>query len=55
MPLFPITPEKGATIVFVESLAITSPFLTFLLKLIGSNNSFFLILKDKVLLLRDVQ
>ena len=51
----PITPANGAAILFVESFAIISPLLTFLLKLIGSNNSFFLILYETVLLLKEVQ
>ena len=44
IPLLPITPEKGAVIVLDDNLAITSPLLIFILKLIGSNNSFFFIL-----------
>ena len=55
IPLLPITPANGAAILYVESFAIISPLLTFLLKLIGSNNSFFFILNDKVLLLSEVQ
>ena len=37
-------PEKGAIIVLVINLAITSPLLTLTLNFIGSNNSFFFIL-----------
>ena len=44
IPLLPSTPANGAVIVLEANLAITSPLLTFVLKLIGSNNSFFLIL-----------
>ena len=43
IPLLPITPAKGAVIVLVDNLAIISPFLTVLLKLMGSSSSFFLI------------
>jgi len=55
IPLLPIIPEKGAVIVLDDNLAITSPLLTFLPKLICSNNSSFLILKEAVLLLKEVQ
>ena len=55
IPLLPTTPAKGAVIVLVDNLAIISPFLTVLLKLMGSSSSFFLILYDEVLLLKEVQ
>ena len=45
----------GAVIVFDDNLAMTSPLLTLVLKLIGSNNSSFFILNDEVLLLNEVQ
>ena len=41
--------------VFEDNFAIISPLFTFVLKLIGSNNSFFFILYEEVLLLREVQ
>jgi hypothetical protein len=46
IPRVPILPSKGAKIVLDDSLAIISPFLTFVSKSIGSTSSLFLILKE---------